>query len=411
MPLLRDKELYDGGTRFKVFPQPRFLEGFEKPEVVWLSPPAGAIEQGPSDDRMTVVDAVDKKPYDDSSWPPYRGPTRAGPAPDADGHFDYLDEQSREFGAAHLYAVIRRVLDIWEGYFGRRIEWYFGDIQDRLELIPYVDWNNAHAGYGFLETGYGKAKTGKTHPYCLNFDVLAHEAGHIIVFSEVGIPNDDTLTAEYKAYHESSSDMVALISLLHFESFIDHLLEGCRGNLCAENELNRIAELSPSDEIRKASHGKKMRDVADVSIPWNRLTQKQLHEIGEPMTGAMFDILVEIFQEMLVERSVISRNLADMALRVPDDPDTAMAVQTGFDAAHRSKGTEFKDALIDARDFVGARLARTWEEISPHHLGFANVAVKFLSTDRALTGAKYQKIARDSFLWREIGYGFTQVRP
>jgi len=406
MPLQQDKELVGRGTRFKVFPQPRFLEGFDKPEVVWVSPPAGTIEQGPADDRMCVIDAVDKKAYDDSSWPPYTGTTRPGPAPDANGHFDYLDETSREFGAAHLYAVIRRVLDIWEGYFGRNIQWFFGNIQERLELIPYVDWNNAHAGYGFLETGYGKAKTGKRHPYCLNFDVLAHETGHMIVFSEVGIPHDDTLTAEYKAYHESSSDMVALLSLLHFESFVDHLLQDSSGNLCAENELNRIAELSDSEEIRKASHGKRMRDVANVSIPWTNLSQKELHAIGEPMTGAIFDILVEIFQELLVDRSLITRDLADMAFGVPDDPDTAAAVQAGFDAAYRGKETEFKNALIDARDIVGERLARTWEAISPHNLNFANVAVKFLSADRSLTGPRYQEIIKDSFLWREIGYGF-----
>ncbi len=357
---------------------------------------------------MSVIDAIGKKPYDDTSWPPYAGHAMPGPSPDAHGHFDHLDDESREFGAAHLYAVTRRVLDIWEGYFGRRIRWYFEDIQERLELIPYVEWNNAHAGYGFLETGYGKAKTGERHPYCLNFDVLAHETGHIIVFSEVGIPHDDTLTAEYKAYHESSSDMVALLSLLHFASFVDHLLTDTSGNLCAENELNRIAELSDSEEIRKASHGKRMRDVADVSTPWNRLSQKELHALGEPMTGAMFDVLLEIFQEILVERSLITRTLADMAFRVSDDPGTAAAVQVGFDAAYRDKAAQFKDALSDARDIVGERLARTWVEISPHNLSFADVAVKFLSADRALTGPTYQEIIKDSFRWREIGYGFPR---
>jgi hypothetical protein len=151
-----------------------------------------------------------------------------------------------------------------------------------------------------------------------------------------------------------------------------------------------------------------MRDVADVSIPWNRLSQKELHAIGEPMTGAMFDILVEIFQEMLVERSLITRALADLAFRVPNDANPAATVQAGFDAAYRGKEARFKEALIDARDIVGERLARTWEAISPHHLSFADVAVKFLSADRALTGSKYQEIVKDSFLWREIGYGFTQ---
>jgi hypothetical protein len=97
-----------------------------------------------------------------------------------------------------------------------------------------------------------------------------------------------------------------------------------------------------------------------------------------------------------------------MAFRVPGDPKAAAEVQAGFDAAYRENEPPFKAALIDARDMVGERLARTWEAIGPHNLSFAKVAVKFLSADRALTGSRYQDIVKDSFLWREIGFGFTQ---
>ena len=406
MPLAQDKELRKTGTRFKIYPQPRFLEAYRDPELVWVSTPAGSVQPGPSDHRMYLVDAIEKEPYGDTVEPPYQGPSKTAVGPDPAGHFDYLDESTPEFESAHMYGAIHRVLDIWEGYFGQPIQWHFREFYDKLELIPHVDWNNAQAGFGFLETGYGKTKSGEKHPYCLNFDVLAHETGHIIIFSTVGIPTNSTLTAEYKAYHEGSSDVVALISVLHFDSFVDHLLSCCRGNLCAENELNRIAELSSSEQIRIASHSKRMRDVASPATRWDRLSQRELHEMGEPMTGAMFDILVEVFQEMLVERGLITPELANMAFQVPDNPAAAAELQAKFDAAYKNNEAEFKETLLSARDFVGERLARTWNAISPDFLHFSDVAAKFLSIDRELTDDRYQGVIRDCFMWREIGYGF-----
>jgi len=223
----------------------------------------------------------------------------------------------------------------------------------------------------------------------------------------VGIPDDATFTAEYKGYHESSADLVALVSVLHFDSFVDHLLGCCRGNLAAENELNRIAELSGSEQIRLASHPLRMTDVADTRIPWYALDQKALHKLGEPMTGAMFDIFVEVFQELLVERKVIARDLATAAYAVPDTPAEAGEIQARFDAVYAGNEDAFKAALLDARDFIGTRLATIWEEISADNLHFADVATKFLTIDRRFTGARYQNIIRDCFLWRCIGYGFV----
>jgi hypothetical protein len=409
VPLFQDTSLYGRGTRFRIYPQPRFLAGFETPETVWLSPPAGSLVPGPADRRMYVVDAIDKKAYGLTEEPPYRGPAHPAVAPDPDGHFDHLDPDNRAFGAAHMFAGVRRVLDIWEGYLGRSIEWHFRPFQERLELIPYVDWNNAQAGFGFLETGLIAPAHGDGLPFCLNFDVLAHETGHLIVFSLLGIPDDETLTASYLGFHESCSDLVALISVLHFDSFMEHLLGACHGNLAAENELNRLIELSPSEQIRHASHATTMRDVPFVRLPWQRLSQPQRHRIGEPMTGAVFDILVEVFQALLVERGVIDADLAATAERAADTPAPVLAkVQTGFDRAYDRAPEAFQAALVEARDIVGLRLARTWDEISQHRLRLADVAAKFLSVDRSLSGPRFQRLIRDSFLWRSIVFGIEE---
>ena len=91
-----------------------------------------------------------------------------------------------------MYATVRRVLDIWEDYFGHRLDWHFESQFERLELIPLIDWDNAQSGFGFLEFGFGRTVSGTvdhTRPYCENFDVLAHELGHSIIFSEVGFPS------------------------------------------------------------------------------------------------------------------------------------------------------------------------------------------------------------------------------
>ena len=72
------------GTRFLVFPQPPFIPGYEKPEVVWIGSSAGPILAGPSDSRIYVANPVEpKSPYAAPYIPPYPGllqpPAEPGP--------------------------------------------------------------------------------------------------------------------------------------------------------------------------------------------------------------------------------------------------------------------------------------------------------------------------------------------
>ena len=75
-----DADLEGKGTKFRLFPQPGFLEPFQEPETVWVSPRAGSIGPGPADDRMYVVDTINKEqPYQFPYLPPYDGPVRPLP--------------------------------------------------------------------------------------------------------------------------------------------------------------------------------------------------------------------------------------------------------------------------------------------------------------------------------------------
>jgi len=397
------------GTRFRLYPQPPILESIHGPETVWIAHPPGSIGPGPSDDRMYVVDALGKDQYYDFPFlPPWRGPRSPPVQPGPEGHFDHLvDPWSREFMAAHMYGTVRFVLDVWENYFGGPIPWHFEEDQRRLELVPLIDWNNAHSGYGFIETGFARPRAPDPQPFCLNFDVLAHELGHSFIYELLGTPPADRVSAEYLAFHESAADCVAMIAVLHFDSVVDRLLERTRGNIYLPNELNRIGELSETDQLRLASTTLTLADVADLRTPVAQLSQPQRHDMSQPLTAAVFDMLVDVFEEMLVRDGLISRELDTLSRQVRTAPDEI--VQAGFDRAYAGRHDAFKGVLLDARDYLGRCLAAAWRALS-WDISYAGVAAALLSADRQLAGGAGREIILESMLWRGIELPFRSGR-
>jgi hypothetical protein len=396
------------GTRFRLYPQAPISSARWRPEIVWVSPPVGAVLPGPADDRMYVVDAIHKtRPYDLDVLPPYRGPRNPPVPPGPDGHFDHLEPGTRAFMAAHMYGTIRFVLDVWERYLGSELPWHFAEDYNRLELVPVVGWDNAQCGYGYIETGFARVAGVQSHPFCLDFDVLAHELGHAFIYSLLGLPPPDRVSAEYLGFHESAADCTAMIAVLHFDSVVNDLLRTSRGNIYLPNELNRIGELSDTEQLRIASHSLTMADVPDVRTPQAALTQRDRHTIGMPLTGAVFDILVEVFQELLIEEGFISRELDELT-RVQDAP--VEVVQAGFDRAYAGRHDAFKVALLDARDYVGRLLAGTWRQLG-WDLTFNGVAAAMLAADGLLTAGVGRNLLSEYLARRGIEIGFRSGQP
>ena len=162
----------------------------------------------------------------------------------------------------------------------------------RIVILPSLD--NAYAGYGFMEIGAHPAADGMLTAVALNFDVMAHgsaisssirpsacrrppaPAGRILRLPGIGRRHDGA--------HRGAAFRVA----------DDVLLEETHGNLYVFNELDRFAELSPHDEIRLASNDVKL---SQFTAGWD-----DEHALSQPLTGAIFDVAVDIFQELLVER-------------------------------------------------------------------------------------------------------------
>ncbi|HTN99018.1 MAG TPA: hypothetical protein VL101_18715 [Nordella sp.] len=376
------------GCRFLIYPQAPYLSGYEKPEPVWISTPPDRLQPGPANRRMYVRDPLlEKEPYEFPYLPPFVGalhpPAEAGP----DGHFDYLAPGSRQFIAAHAFASAQRVLDIFESFLGREISWYFADTYERLEIIPWVEWRNAQSGYGFLELGVDREGNGEASPFALNFDVIAHEVGHAILFSLFGVPEAGAGGGEFGAFHEANADLISLISFMHFDSGLDRLLRHCQGNLLVLNELNRIAELTGDRQIRLASNARRLSEVST-----------EIHDRSRPFTGAVFDTIVDGFHTRLAERGLADEALIDIGIRDVDEAQMRR-ISTFTADAFRARPFLFKTALIEARDEVALALTRAWTRIDPETLNFMAAADILCGVAQSAgLAARFET----NFRWREI---------
>jgi hypothetical protein len=425
------------GTRFRLYVQSPEMKAFRSPELVRVSLPPDKIQPGPADDRVVIRRALAKPPYtcehpqsfvdgDGREWLGLVGrPVSPGPR----GHFDHFTPDMPEFAAAATYATVRRVIDIWDWYFGKPINWFFrrgapadGFADDRLEIVPFVITDTAHSGFGFVEFGSSDRRGPQFNhegAYWRNFDVVAHELGHQFIYAAVGFPagtKDDAPyisvgTPEFRAFHESAGDLIALISTLHFESVRKHLLDHTAGNLGTFNEVSRIGELGESFQFRSAFNYSKVSLAADGSIARLYFSDPaietadglpaKIQELDRPsaetaretqslfyyrasqvVTGAVFDTLTDIFQSILVAKKLIPAELARSADATWDLPlysndatrekhkRRLAAIHRDFKNAYAGNAARFDKALCTARDFTGRILADHWATLSPDNLNF-----------------------------------------
>ena len=403
------------------------MKGFETPIVVHVDSRPGTIGPGPADSTMYVVDATGippnrwKAPYADDAtgeprWrPPYprREPRRA-PARPRRGHFDHLAVGTRAFWACHVFATVRCVREIWEHCFGRRLPWFFKDPDaPRLEIIPRAESANAWSSEGFLEFGYLLDRRRRPAWLCENFDVVAHETGHLILKSVIGNPTNAKKTLDYRAHEEAAADLVAVVACLHFDEVVRRLLRNTKGRLFSRNLLSRLGEEGRRSQIRTAFNAATMWSPSVVRAD----AAYDKHGFSKPFSGGAFDLFVEIYERHLVRHGAIP---AALARRSRSAVATALA-GLSREAVHRRfrrlrrafaehfVGAEetFRQALCEARDDFARLLARTWDRTSVRDFpgrgpAYAGVVTNMLAADRAVTGGRYGEIIRKAFRQRGI---------
>ena len=386
----------DSGTRFLLFPQLRELRDFQTPVTVWLDDSRGPIRPGPEDADIYVVDAVRKAPYYSNgvqhSVPPYRlATTGVRATPDEAGHFDHIQPvlaTARAFSCAAVYAAIRCTLMVWEHYLGRKTRWYFEKEYQRLEVIPRIQSGTAYSRPGYLECGHYEQR-----PLCENFEIVAHEVGHTIIRAVVGHPSHP-VSVEARAREEAFADLAAMVALLHFEPMVSHLLRRTRGNLFSLNALSRVGELSRKRTVRRA-----FNDSALSTVEWDPDPDAFKYALAAPLTGAAFDVLVDVYERALVRRRAIPAALGAASFDYLGQ--TLPEIQAEFATHYRAKAPLFEDALLEARDVFATLLVRTWERMTPYDL-FPQVARTMIQVGAELGGRVLRGIVRESFAFRDI---------
>lgn len=400
------------GTRFRLFPQ--HAQGYLEPEIVELPLRPEALGPGPSDHRMQTLMTCDPKgPYEPPfDGPPFRGARLAPALADRRGHFDHIAEDAQAFLACHLFGCVHHALDIWEGYLGHEVVWWHADRLPVLELVPLVQWNNAHSGPGFIETGFKRDRFGTPQLFCLNYDIVAHEVGHAILFSKVGVPATHDVTPAFLGFHEAFCDLMALIGSLHFASVVERLLEQTQGNLYVLNLVARIGEISDLEQIRVADNTATIDDVADLILtPEGRWIDpsgrgRNAHQLALPLTGAVFDVLVDIFQYRLAAEGVIADN-DDPRGWTPDLVDEALErarakVLNGPFAYRQRFQAAFERSLATARDLVGSCMAHVMRSVDAETLDYEEVAALMVAHAGTMGWSDVEAALTENFLARGI---------
>jgi hypothetical protein len=174
------------------------------------------------------------------------------------------------------------------------------------------------------------------------------------------------------------------------------------------NTLSRIGETSATEQIRIASNDLKLSDFAGVAYTpngrWVDATgqERDAHELSLPLSGALFDILVEFFQDGLVARGIIP---PDDDVRgwsreeVEGDYDRLARIYGGKLASHRDA---FRQSLIEARDLAGLCLADALIQLHSDHFDYDDLAARFLTAALARGQGANRNAIIEHFQWRGI---------
>jgi hypothetical protein len=277
------------------------------------------------------------------------------------------------------------------------VRWYFADTYDYLEVIPRIVSANAWSGEGFLEFGF-RDYPDNTEVYCENFDTVTHEAGHLIFKSVVGNPIEDKKTIEYRAHEEACADLASVVTSLHVEDIVKDVLDDTEGRLHSANVLSRIGEYRPSADARERE-ARKLFNHETMELMDPAWFDYDTHGYSRPFSGAVYDVLVAIYQCNLMDRKVVP-DLASARHR--PSWDTLEQVQAEFARHYAGAVPEFREALLDARDVVATLLAHAWRKLVPDGFSYGQAAANLIASDRELHGGQYGPILRALFQQRGI---------
>ncbi|WP_426341667.1 hypothetical protein ACN9MZ_08015 [Pseudoduganella sp. S-14] len=243
----------------------------------------GVILEGPRDARIT-----------------YGQPGIAPVSPNAFGDF-IMAPDTDQFDAVHAFAVVRSTLTMYQRVLSRADNsaplpwaWNSSSNTDPLQVFPHGLPNVMNAYYSrsdralkfgdFVPTG----ATGRVFT-CRSFDIVSHETGHAVLDGLKPKWILNSAPPQTGGLHESFGDLTAIFLALSQLDQVEAVIAQTKADLHDKTFLADMAEqfglaLGRPNGLRNADNDLKLSE-----------TGNEVHAISQVFTGAIYDILADIF--------------------------------------------------------------------------------------------------------------------
>lgn len=243
----------------------------------------GLILQGPRDARIT-----------------HGAPGITPVSPNAFGDF-VLAPDTDQFDAIHTFAVVRQTLTMYQralaaGNNPAPLPWQWNDAAntDPLSVFPHGLPNVMNAYYSradrALKFGHfiPSGASGRVFT-CRSLDIVSHETGHAVLD---GLKPQWLLSSnapQTGGLHESFGDLTAIFLALSQLDQVEAVIAQTRANLHDKTFLSDLAEqfglaLGRPNGLRNADNDLTLSEAGT-----------EVHAISQVFTGAIYDILADIF--------------------------------------------------------------------------------------------------------------------
>lgn len=217
-----------------------------------------------------------------------------------------------QFHQVNVWAVLQKAIGFFEegSGLGRRIP--FGFEGNRLIVLP-------HAGYGKNAFYDRKSKSLQFYYFdegdkrvftCLSTDIINHEFGHAVL-DGIRPYYFESALVQTGAFHEFIGDLTAILIILRNNNFRGKIAAETNGDISTAAQLTSLAEefgsaVSDKPYLRTALNDSTMESIRDSDEP---------HKVSQVLTGAMFDIIIELTRHYIAERKHSPAQAFDYAIK------------------------------------------------------------------------------------------------
>jgi hypothetical protein len=265
------------GSRTRIWKQDPSVTGLAIPRDVYIH---AQVNEGPSDSQIVI-----------------RGLVPVTPDLNRDFLIDPASDQ-KAFDAVHTYTIVRQVLTMYQRVLDKKLQWQWNS-NTNLEPISvhpqagrtanaFYSRNEKVLKFFFFKPDSQPAGSPDVFT-CRSLDIVAHETGHAILDALKPDWISFSASAQTGGLHEAFGDITSIFTILSQLDLVEYIVAQTKADLHLSNILAALAEqfgnaIGRSNGLRNADNDLKLSEVTN-----------EVHDISQVFTGAVYDILADIF--------------------------------------------------------------------------------------------------------------------